>query len=233
MAYANLKTASFGKDQVVIAVSKSDFDGGHIGIGFHSARNGPQVLHLAWHRKLSTHSIPSELTACWISTPLNIPNGASKAIVALARAVATRGPTINYGINFIAAQGSFSANGAYKPPKGSDGLTCATFVVELLRAGKVDLVKSSDWKAHDANVAWANLVCDSLANTQNIDMDHINAVRRNINGLRMRPFEVAGAAGIDSRCWPVDFDDVQAPAADVANQLSLVCAPCLHQSEVS
>jgi hypothetical protein len=170
------------------------------------------------------------LKACWISSPLNIPSGASKAIVALARTVASRGATINYGINFIAAQGSFSANGTYKPPKGSDGLTCATFVVELLRAGKVDLVKSSDWKAYEANVAWANLVCQYLEKTVNIDMDHINAVRSNINGLRMRPFEVAGAAGIDPRCWPVDFEDVQAPAADVANQLRNTCFPCLTQS---
>lgn len=223
MAYANLCTLSFAKDQVVIAVSKSDLGGGHVGICFHSAKNGPKVLHLEWHRKLRAHSIPMDLKSCWIASPLNIPNGASKAIVAFTRAVATRGPTINYGINFIAAKGSFDSNGTYKPPKGSDGLTCATFIVELLRAGKVDLVKSEDWKAHSANIVWANIVCKSLDNTAGVDQAHVDAVRRNINGLRMRPFEVAGAASLDSKSWPAKFDDVQGPAQHVADQLDHVC----------
>lgn len=223
MAYANLCVIPFEKEQVVIAVSRSPLGGGHLGICFHSVRNGPQVMHLEWHRKLRAQSIPMELATCWMATPLKIPIGASKAIVALVRAVATRGPTINYGINFIAARGSFDPNGTYKPPKGSDGLTCATFVVELLRAGRVDLVKSADWKAHAANVEWANQVCNNLASTHGVDQAHIDAVRRNINGLRMRPFEVAGAASLDSKSWPAKFDDVQGPAQHVADQLDQVC----------
>lgn len=223
MAYANLCAITFGKEQVVIAVSKSPLGGGHLGIGFHSVKNGPQVLHLEWHRKLRAHSIPMDLETCWIASPLNIPSGASKALVAFARVVATRGPTINYGINFIAARGSFDPRGTYKPPKGSDGLTCATFIVELLRAGKIDLVNSENWKAQAANVAWANIVCNSLATTFGVDQDHVDAVRRNINGLRMRPFEVAGAASLDPKSWPADFDDVQEPAQHVADQLDQVC----------
>jgi hypothetical protein len=223
MAYVNLLAISFQKEQVVIAVSRSSLGGGHIGIGFHSVRNGPQVLHLEWHRKLRAHAIPIELSTCWIASPLGIPTGASKAIVALARAVATRGSTINYGINFIAAKGSFDPHGSYKPPKGSDGLTCATFVVELLRAGKIDLVNSADWKAHADNTDWANLVCTSLAHTPGIEQAHVDAVRRNINGLRMRPFEVAGAANLGSNSWPADFDEVQEPAQQVAKQLDSVC----------
>ena len=224
MAYVNLCAIPFAKEQIVIAVSKSPLGGGHLGIGFHSARNGPKILHLEWHRKLRAHSIPMELATCWIASPLKIPAGASKAIVALARAVATRGPAINYGINFVAARGSFDPNGIYKPPKGSDGLTCATFIVELLRAGKIDLVKSGDWKAHPDNVAWANIVCNGLAKTDGVDQDHVDAVRRNINGLRMRPFEVAGAASLDPKCWPAEFDEVQIPAQHASDQLDQVCA---------
>lgn len=223
MTYASLRAISFEKEQVVIAVSRSHLGGGHIGIGFHSVRNGPQILHLEWHRKLRAHSIPMELVTCWIASPLRIPSGASKAIVAMARAIATRGTTINYGINFIAARGSFDPNGIYKPPKGSDGLTCATFIVELLRAGKVDIVKSASWKAHAANTDWANIVCNSLATTPDVDQAHVDAVRSNINGLRMRPFEVAGAANLDPKSWPAEFDIVQAPAQYVADQLDQFC----------
>lgn len=231
MEYENLTAVPFEKEQVVIAVANSSLGGGHLGIGFHSVRNGPQVLHLEWHKRLRTHSIPSGLTSCWIASPLNLPKGVSKAIVALTRAVSTRGIAINYGINFIAARGSFDSNGSYKPPKGSDGLTCATFIVELLRAGKVDLVQSDGWKMHEANVVWANVVCHSLEKTPGVDSGHIDAVRRNINGLRMRPFEVAGAACLDSKSWPVGFDEVQEPAKFVESKLNKFCSSFIKIAE--
>lgn len=223
MALGILQASSFKKDEVVLAVTNGAFGGGHLGLGFHSARNGPQILHLEWHKKLSVHTIPDELVGCWIAVPLMLPPLVSKTIVAMARTVATRGPSINFGINFIAAQGSFSPNGSYKPPKGSDGLTCATFVVEVLRAAMIELVQATEWKAHPANVEWANAVCNSLANTHDVDQAHVDAVRRNINGLRLRPFEVAGAACLDKKLWPATFDAVQEPAVSVQTGLCQLC----------
>lgn len=223
MKHSNLTDIPFEKEQVAIAMTKSPLGGGHIGIGFHSVRNGPQVLHLEWHKRLKSDAIPSDLKQCWMAFPLNIPKGASKVMVALTRAVASRGAMINYGINLIAAKGSFGVNGSYKPPKGSDGLTCATFIVELLRAGKIDLVQSHSWRSHEANITWAQSVCDYLANTPSVDADHLDSVRNNINGIRMRPLEVAGAASLDADSWPAGFEEVQKPAQLIENQLESTC----------
>ena len=207
MGLANLQAVLFTKDQLAVAVSHSEVGAGHIGLAFHSAKHGPQVLHLAWHQKLQVESVPLELQTCWASSVLKLPAAASKQIVAYVRAVATRGARINYGLDFIAAKGSFSSNGSYKAPKNSYGLTCASFVVETLRGAMINLVKESTWRADPANIEWGNCVCNLLAKTA--DPEHVAAVRLSINGLRLRPFEVAGAGELGHKMWPADFDLVQ------------------------
>ena len=218
MAFTNVLGVPFNREQIAILISPGQFGGGHIGIGFHSAKAGPQVLHLAWHQRLLTESIPMELKACWIADAFPAPPSASKQIVAMVRAISVRTPSINFGINFISAKGSFATNGAYKPPKGSDGLTCATFVVEVLRACAVNLLKIDNWQTTEANVAWGNAVCAHLAAVA--EPSHVEAVRKNINGLRVIPFEVAGAATLGPRSWPADFSSVQQPSVEVSLALT-------------
>ena len=215
MALENLCSVPFGREQVAIAVCHSHFGSGHVGLGFHSAKSGPQVLHLAWHLRLEVHDIPAGLKTCWAAFAIAIPPMASKQVVALVRAVARRGASISYGLDFLAARGSFSANGNYKAPKGSDGLTCASFVVEVLRAAMVSLVNLPTWRSDPLNVAWGNKVCSQLVAQ---GADHIEAVQKNVTGLRLTPFEVAGAAQLGAAAWPAEFDQVQAPAAEIERQ---------------
>lgn len=220
MAYSPLCQSAFSNEQIAIAVSHSSFNGGHTGIAFHSSKNGPQVLHLAWHQKITLESIPVELKACWIADPLPAPPSASKQVVAFVRAVATRLPKINYAVDFISSKGAFDSNGHYKPPKGSKGLTCASFVVELLRACRIDLIQEKSWVSDPANTVWANEVCEYLEKT---DPAHASEVRKTVQGLRLIPFEVAGASSNGPKCWPVNFSDAQRFAVPVREQLTAIC----------
>lgn len=223
MASSLIGTIPFSKEQVAIAMCHSEFGGGHIGIAFHTPKDGPKVLHLAWHHQLKVQKIPDELNpACWIADALLTPNSASKQIVAYVRVVASRLATIKYGINFVAAKGSFLANGSYKPPKGSDGLTCSSFVVEVLRGCQINLIREDTWVEDAENSNWGESVCISLQH-YGVDAEHIEAVRKNINGLRLRPFEVAGAAQIEHKLWPVDFTTAKASSANVSSALSGLC----------
>jgi hypothetical protein len=221
MALVNLNTVSFTPEQIAIAVTHSSMRAGHIGLAFHSERNGPQLLHLAWHQRMDVDAIPVDSKTCWASSVFGIPPSASKQLAAYLRGVAARGAVINYGIDFIAAKGSFSANGAYAPPAGSSGLTCASFVMEVLRGGSINLLKEATWRNELANVDWGHSVCDALE--KYADPEHISAVRKNVNGLRLRPFEVAGASGLSYKLWPVDFDTVQKPACAVEAELLQMC----------
>ncbi len=222
MAFAHLAENSFAKDQLAIAVSHSHMGAGHIGLAFHSAKSGPQLLHLAWHRKLEVDAVPLGLKTCWAFAALGTPPAATKQLIAFVRTVATRGAQINYAIDFIASRGSFALNGSYKPPKGSHGLTCASFVLEVLRGGLVNLLDESTWVADEANIAWGREVCDSLEKSQ-VDNDHLTAVRRSVSGLRLRPFEVAGAGELGSKAWPVTYQAVQQPANGVEAELLPIC----------
>jgi hypothetical protein len=224
MTFENLRSIPFNTDQVAIAVSHSALGAGHLGICFHSAQKTPQLMHLAWHQKLLVDAVPDGLQdMCWIASALQVPKVLSKQLVAYVRAVASRSPKINYGIHFLAAQKSFAANGSYKPPKGSDGLTCSSFVVEVLRGAGIHLVRSETWQADPSNIAWGEAVCTYLARTA--DADHVASVRKNISGLRLRPYEVAGTAQLDYKLWPVHFDQAQQPARDVESRLHQVCSP--------
>ncbi|MDE3186535.1 MAG: hypothetical protein KGM96_03290 [Acidobacteriota bacterium] len=221
MALANLTCVPFTPEQVAIAVSHSPMGAGHIGIGFHAAKSGPQVLHLAWHRKLEVDDVPAELKQCWAAEPFDMPHLAAKQLVAFVRAVAKRGATINYAIDFIASKGSFDPNGTYRPPKGSSGLTCASFVLEVFRGGSIPLVQIDTWREDPANVSWGNAVCDWLA--RDADPDHVAAVRKSVRGLRLRPFEVAGACRLTKTARPASFDAVQGPAAQIEAELPKIC----------
>ena len=218
MPLERLEVLQISQDQVAIALSQGAFGEGHIGIAFRPSGQSPKVLHLAWHRRTCLHAIPNELEACWVGQVLPVPPLAGKAVVGIVQAVAAKLAPINFGINFIAAAESFDAHGAYKPPPGSDGLTCATYVLEVLRAGRVDLVDLSTWPETEENKIWGEAVCSRLA-----DPNHAAAVRRNASGLRLRPIELGGAARLGHSRWPVAFTDVQQPAADVQTELSGLC----------
>lgn len=223
MSLSNLCSVPFGRDQSAIALSHSNMGAGHVGIAFHSAKEGPQVLHLAWHVRMEVECVPVELKTCWAAAPLELPTIASKQVVAVVRTIAKRRAMIAYGINFLASRDSFSANGAYRPPKGSNGLTCASFVLEVLRAARIDLLRSETWRSNDSNVQWGQRVCDHLA--KSATSDHVEAVKRDVSGIRLLPTEVAGAARLGQQHWPASYDQVQQPAADVWAELCSVCPP--------
>ncbi len=221
MAIDRLDSVPFKSSEVAIAVSHSSFGGGHIGLGYFHAKEGPKVLHLAWHRDLKNDRIPDDLLTCWGALPLPLPPLASKQVVAFVRSVAAKGPSINYGIDFVAAKGAFNTNGSYKPPRGSDGLTCATFVLEILRACSVDLLKTQTWEASEENIDWGNRVCAELAKK---DPEHAGAVKQNVTGLRVRPYEVAAAAQCNRSSWAMDFHAVQEPSKVLITSLNALCS---------
>jgi hypothetical protein len=209
------------KEQLLVAVAHSDFGGGHIGIGY-AAKDGPKMLHLAWHQKLRDEIIPEGLRPeCWVAAAMQLPKKASKQIIAGVRAVANRMPKINYGIDFIAARGSFTGN-SYQPAKGSTGLTCASFVVEVLAQIALPLVAVDTWKPSPENDEWAKSVCDALTNA-GVDPSHVDAVRASANSLRLRPFEVAAAAVESCEHWPCTYEGLQPQTQSIMDDLNQGC----------
>ena len=221
MAFDLTNTLQLQREQVAIALRDGHF-GSHVGVAFHSQGDGPKLMHLAWHRQLRVDNYPPQ-DGCWIAAVIDFPPARSKQIVGIARHVAKLLPEISYGTNFIASRGSFSESGEYKPPANSKGLTCATFVHELFAGIFLPLVDLSTWQSLPQNYNWANAVCDLLAQT-GADKEHVDRVRGDINGLRLRPSELAAAGGCFSAATrPVAYDAVQKPADDVELARASLC----------
>jgi hypothetical protein len=160
---------------------------------------------------------------CWIATVPELQKTNSKILVGIVRYAASRKQSINFGINLFAGHGSFDANGHYNAPRGSDGLTCATFVSELMRAAGLPLVDLQSWQPREVDVAWGNSVCELLRNHGRASEEHISVVRANINGLRLRPEEVAFAADQPVSSRPVDFVSSSIGGSAVMRVLSTIC----------
>lgn len=221
MAYLRHDALEIAKDCPFIAITFGSF-GSHLGVAFQSAKDGVQVLHLAGHCDLRTDTFPPP-GQCWIAAPVLLPPLAAKTIVGIIRSMAKRTPKIPYGLNFLRANGSFDSSGRYKAPKGSLGLTCATFITTLFDDLRAPLVKQDTWLAKTANIKWAHDVCDSLTNSGKVSLDHIEAVKLNIDGLRIRPEEVAVAAEVPFKARPIDYLNASSNAHLVMQSLISVC----------
>jgi len=221
MTYQRAATDIFNKNQVALAVTHGRF-GYHIGVAFHSVHDGPKILHLSNHLKLRCDPYPPR--SCWVIHPYPAPEKVLKQVVAIVRAVAKRNAQIRYGTDFRASRNSFDANGAYRPPKGSEGLTCASFVTEVFRAASIPLVDESTWQHSAANDEWVDGVCKMLAE-ERADQDHIDAVLASKNGLRLRPEEVAFSGTVQylPKSKGMDYQTAQAGASSVVQALHAAC----------
>ena len=221
MAYLRHDALEIAKDCPFIAITFGSF-GSHLGVAFQSAKDGVQVLHLAGHYELRTDTFPP-IGQCWIAAPVLLPPLAAKAIVGVIRSLSKRTPKIPYRLNFLKANGSFDSSGGYKAPKGSLGLTCATFITTLFDDLRAPLVKQETWLNKSENTKWAQAVCDALARSGKVCHDHIEAVKSNIDGLRIRPEEVAVAAETPFTNRPIDYWSASSNAHLVMQELISSC----------
>lgn len=219
MGFSPLCDFNLPENGVAVALSHSPLGGGHLGIIFNETGGRLRLLELRWHRDLTVTDLP--VNNCWIATSVDIPPVAAKQVVAKVRAISRKLPKINYGIDFIAARGSFQGT-VYSAPKGSNGLTCSSFVLEVFRTAVVPMIQEETWQASEANVEWGNSVCDYLERTH-VDEKHVQAVRSDVKGLRLIPYELAAAASLPKEQRPINYNGVQPLALQAKADLNRIC----------
>ena len=219
MVFYSSNSLTLAEHGIAIGLTHGGLGGGHVGIFFNETGEQPRLLHLLWHQTLRVDTLPAR--GCWIVTTLDIPPVAAKHLSAQIRAISRKLPKINYGIDFIASKGSFQGT-KYSAPKGSNGLTCASFVLEVLSAGAVPLIQDQTWQPSAANTEWGDKVCAELLETTG-DAKHVAAVRKSYNDLRLVPFELAAAAALPQDQRPVDFATIQVLAAQAKAALETAC----------
>jgi hypothetical protein len=219
MVYGSVNDVVLPEHGIALALFHSDLGGGHLGVLFNEKGNKLRLMELGWHHKLFVSDLPRP--KCGIAIPLALPPAASKGVLAVVRAISRKLPKISYGIDFIASKGSFNGS-VYSPPRGSNGLTCASFVLEVMRSAAVLLIHEESWEPSPSNTEWATEVV-KLLREHGAEEKHIEAVEKGMSNLRLIPFELAAAATLPVEQRPASYTAVQQIAGELRNHLDRVC----------
>lgn len=225
MAYACADQVEVAEDQVIVAITHGLL-GAHLGVAYQDSGGAPKLFHLAFHQTLLVEDYPLPE---WLATRIPIDEFAGAQIVALLDGASKLYPnpkmpgSFDYGIALLTGQGSIAANGTYSPKDGCDGYTCSSIIAEIFRSFGFPLVALDTWPERDINRAWGQaIVC--LLQAYGASPEHVQAVERNISGLRLRPEEVAAAAERFQPGNAAAFLEIEARADEVMAQVRAECA---------
>jgi len=171
------------------------------------------MLHLAFHamvREEATGEFPVEIF--WSELPLD--DDGAAALAGACRRIGKRMPSVRYGI--VYEGGTLAEDGTAVLGGDAVGLTCATYVLALLRSFNHNLLVLDTWPPRDDDDPWHAHILKMLIgfyckHKDVLTPDHIVAVSRERGCARYRPEEVAAAAGV---AWPSPFDVVEPRGGD-------------------
>lgn len=193
---------------VGVAISTTGPGRWHIGIVHGSRGKEILLLHLAWHHRLCNESPGDEIA--WIQ--LQLPALRLRSIAAFCRLVWRRHRLGGLPYAFRYAETSFASDGRLRLGATEHGLTCATFVLALLRATGVELMDLSTWPTRPDDAAWHAEVIE-LLRRHGAPPEHIARVRSEVGCARFRPQEVAGACSEGT--FPTSFGSARSAASRI------------------
>lgn len=166
----------------------------HVGIIFLDDDGHPHLLHLASHYSLQCDDqIDGHAWVFPAIAPELLPSVAAMC----ARVVKRNAAGIPYGFRYDATR--FTTDGQLTLGTAERGLTCATFVLAVLRSAGVELLARTEWpKRADDQVRFTR-IHRSLTRL-GADDAHLDAIEAEIDSVRFRPMEVAGASSEPPPC---------------------------------
>ena len=203
----------------VPALSPEDQYGLHSGLLYKIDDGSPRISHLAWHFRLRDDAASDPYL--WADTALDENN--SRFVAAWLASRQNSPSNIPYGID---AGGSCfdKATREFLPPPLGKGLTCATYIVAILKSLGFPLLLEETWPTdRTSDDSWQRAVIDALRN-DGAGEDYVEATQKDVGAKRFRPSEVVGSA--TRAPWPVAFQDAAELAAsvvaDVQNAIAML-----------
>ncbi len=132
----------------------------------------------------------------------------AKGFAAMLKAVDDNKPQIRYGLDWENALGSFNSKGDYIDPERRLGLTCSTFVSELIAGHGFPAVDYETWPHNDPKDLDWRTEQERLYNLRltegrtRMTNDDIHAMMDVDPLVRLKPSQIAGAASSDFNQWP-------------------------------
>ncbi len=180
----------------------------HVGILHVRSDLNPVFLHLAGHNALKSEPMPDNFD---FLVELNVPIERAVNVAAFCRLIWARNRQGQVPYGMTTFEGYFRADATAVGDPGHVGLTCATFILAAFKAFGVHLINAETWPKRESDGPWRlNIIylLEEGAITGGVpSKEHLEAVRNSNMDFRIKPVEVAAAAGIAQP--PADFSAIR------------------------
>ena len=213
MEVKSIFNSSFGTiDSISVAIARPDRrkNQQHIGFLYLDSDNKLSFLHLAWHFSLRK-DIPNE-KYLWLDIPLDPINKTHLATVC-ELIYESNQCGIPYGICIDGT--GFAKDGTFTSTENYSGLTCATFVIQVLHSQGFYIIDFEKWKHKKADKRWQKQIIQTLqkfASKEHIQYQHKKLQE---GAARFKPEYVAVASSLANP--PHGADALKKPASNLLN----------------
>ena len=138
---------------------------------------------------------------------------------AVCRDLVRRMPTIHYSFLFDPEATLNPQTSEVVSAIAPYGLTCSTFVLAVFNSAQVQMVHLTGWQSRPDDHRWYAALLRYLGKT-GVDPVHIARIQSNVQCLRVRPEEVAGACLASRDNIPAGYDHCEPAGRDVLRLLA-------------
>lgn len=159
-----------------------------------------RILELRFHHRVVLCPVPKGM----LVADLEVPALRQPAMrVYFERVASKAGAAVPYGVTIPHDQCFDSVTGAWLLGPFGPGLTCATFVIAVLKRLGLEFVATDTWMHRPEDALWRDEII-ALLRKHNMS-EQADFVERQDRCVRIRPIEVAGAATVPQGEWPVNY----------------------------
>lgn len=172
----------------------------------------PKLVHFGWHHRLMRGDPCDQYMWADIA---ELVDEDRRVLASYFSIIGGNDPHIPYGLKSEGIEFD-PVTGELRPhPKGS-GVTCATFMLAVLKALGHVVINSTDWPTdRPGDKEWQNRIVEMLERRY---QEHAAAVRQDLPDVRFRPEEVVGATA--TKGWPHNFDAADTAGKEVLDDIA-------------
>lgn len=204
-------------EKVGVAIMNAGGGQLHSAFLFRIDQEPAHLLHLAWHHVLccapeGQHSGPDERYMWANLAELDAEN--RRVLAGFLSTLGTLKPPVPYGFRSEGIDFDM-ATGKLRPHPEGRGVTCATFLLTILKIFGFFPINEETWPTNRPGDAdWQQQIVDLL---RVIAPEHAEAVRNDLTCARFRPEEVVGA--VATAGWPHNFAEALVAGTDVLSDM--------------
>ena len=176
----------------------------HVGLLFVDPTGATREFHFIDDNKIINEVLKP--TKPVFHAPIGFDEMNALAFASFLSALVAKGklPNIKYGLDWGAVLGSFDEDGNYRfdGKEGDPGMTCASFVSELISNRGLRLVDFSQWPENEQrDLEWRRAKLDTLRDKPGYTPERIAAMEGINPFVRIHPAEAAAVAAENSDLW--------------------------------